>query len=125
MPFNRTLLELKFIVNATWDIAKNLQSHLTGIEIGFEAKKLLGKHDLQSHLTGIEIGMQLAEEGTSRSFNRTLLELKYGYCHHGYSEVLPFNRTLLELKFMWQVAIGRKLFNLQSHLTGIEIIHPR
>ena len=54
------------------------------------------------------------------SFNRTILELK-SVTGRRSSALSTFNRTILELKYRNQMAIGTNWTALQSHHTGIEM----
>ncbi len=99
--FNRTSLELKSIyIMAKQLLNKNLQSHLTGIEI--RGQKLHQQ---------ISRGPSIAPHWNWNSFKKSLTS----------SSISAFNRTSLELKYLRGKVISSLFFSLQSHLTGIEI----
>ncbi len=103
-------------------VTRNLQSHLTGIEI---RKRICGGIVwlvLQSHLTGIEILL---------TYNRPLQLLFPSIAPHWnwnldqpftFWGVFSFNRTSLELKSFSLLISSTRIGILQSHLTGIEIV---
>jgi len=119
--FNRTILELKYVhrCNRKGTIMI-LQSHHTGIEILDHTGWCNRYISLQSHHTGIEITKRRWTSCRKRTFNRTILELKWMRDSQTRFSTHAFNRTILELKYrIWIFLIPYRF--LQSHHTGIEI----
>ena len=82
----------------------NLQSHLTGIEILYPGCLRQARGCLQSHLTGIEIYVYDGDGGvdTVLQSHLTGIEISRQRSHKWSS--IAFNRTLLELKYLREIA---------------------
>ena len=118
------------------------QSYLYGIEIYWLRFPSSLFRLFQSYLYGIEIMSEEQLKQLKFSFNRTFMELKYGYAFpryagmgvsivplwnwNGYTECRShahhqsFNRTFMELKY-WKKDYYTSIRPFQSYLYGIEI----